>query len=251
MDWKLIELAPEPRGSPRYQTAFPERLRRALRLPRLRLRSRRMFGGSSPYIMAVCLDFFLRFAWTTTLMPSERMLRQMPSFFPLISPFTAAGEVRVASARPPTGLAGSPARSLHQAVTCTSSSAEIWRRADGRLNSPHRLPPFPGPAQVLRRGMWSVLRVESEHLSTEGFRRVQAVPLDFDDTYASRRETKEVSPTDWRALCTRAATRPSLPFGAWAGCSAALLADSTARLPPPHDLIRTPCSSLLICTGVR
>mmetsp|Transcript_32768 Transcript_32768/g.81375 ORF Transcript_32768/g.81375 Transcript_32768/m.81375 type:complete len:718 (-) Transcript_32768:130-2283(-) len=136
MDWKLLEIVPDAELQPSRRGSQFERLRRWLCWTRIRLRSQRMYGGTAPYVVAIFLDFFLRFIWTTTLIPSERMLKQMPAFFHIISPFTAA-------------------------------------------------------AEVCRRGMWSVLRVESEHLSTEGYRRVQSVPLDFDDTYASQRESKE------------------------------------------------------------
>mmetsp|Transcript_3784 Transcript_3784/g.12628 ORF Transcript_3784/g.12628 Transcript_3784/m.12628 type:complete len:689 (-) Transcript_3784:201-2267(-) len=94
-------------------------------LPSVRLRPNRMYSGRALYCVAIVLDLFLRFLWTTTLIPSERMLEQMPTFIAAVSPFTAA-------------------------------------------------------AEVFRRAMWSVLRVESEHLHTEGFRRVALVPLHFD-----------------------------------------------------------------------
>jgi hypothetical protein len=45
--------------------------------------------------------------------------------------------------------------------------------------------PFTAAAEVLRRAMWAVLRVESEHLHTEGYRRVQSVPLAFDGDVAT------------------------------------------------------------------
>lgn len=130
MDWQLLELHWEPREL----GALGRRW--CARWPRARLRQRRMYSPTALYWGAITIDFFLRFMWTTTLIPSERMLRQMPTFFPLISPFTAA-------------------------------------------------------AEVCRRAMWSVFRVESEHLHSEGFRRVQLVPLHFDDA-STRRESSEV-----------------------------------------------------------
>jgi len=136
MDWQLLEVRWHKRSAGS-RWALCGSL-----LPHVQLRQRRMFATVSMYWGAVVLDIFLRFMWTTTLIPSERMLRQMPTFFAVISPFTAA-------------------------------------------------------AEVLRRAMWSVLRVESEHLHSEGFRRVQLIPLHFDDS-AVRRESSEAYVTQQR-----------------------------------------------------
>jgi len=133
MDWKLVEVswtaARTGKASAGAEGSWPA--------VGVRMRGQRMYGGAAlPYVLAIVLDFFLRFMWTTTLIPSEHMLHQMPTFYSVITPFTFA-------------------------------------------------------AEVCRRAMWSVLRLESEHLHTEGFRRVQVVPLHFDDDDMNSRETPE------------------------------------------------------------
>ena len=51
--------------------------------------------------------------------------------------------------------------------------------------------------EILRRAMWLVLRLESEHLhNTEGFRRVDVVPLHFDHAVKEQEAKKEKAAAD-------------------------------------------------------
>jgi hypothetical protein len=99
------------------------------------LRARLMYAPVV-YWVAVVADFFLRFIWTLTLVPSDA--ESLPIAFRSIT--------------------------LH-------------------------LKPLLGAIEILRRGMWSLIRVESQHLSNyERFRRIDFIPLHFSTPKESKKE---------------------------------------------------------------
>ena len=114
------------------------------------LRERRMFQYRSVYYAAIVLDFFLRFAWTATL---------VPHWLALIS---------------------------------AEKITALW------------VLPIVSTLEMFRRAMWLVLRLESEHLhNTEGFRRVDVVPLHFDHAVGAKAQpTQDLGKTSrgWEML---------------------------------------------------
>jgi hypothetical protein len=61
---------------------------------------------------------------------------------------------------------------------------------------PQALLPLVAAGEILRRTMWAIFRLETEHLhNTEGFRRVDLIPLHFDHAPEEQQsETKERRP---------------------------------------------------------
>lgn len=56
-------------------------------------------------------------------------------------------------------------------------------------------------AEIFRRAMWSVFRVENEHLNnTLGYKRVDIVPLHFDRPAGATRDPSHKS--NWKAVVT-------------------------------------------------
>ena len=78
-------------------------------------------------------------------------------------------------------------------ATCPSL---VWRQVDV-LQKYLWLLPVLSTIEILRRAMWLVLRLESEHLhNTEGFRRVDVVPLHFDHAVKEQEAKKEKAAAD-------------------------------------------------------
>ena len=112
------------------------------------LRTRRMFASPSLYYAAVAVDAVLRFGWTATLVPHWFAFE---------------------SAEKANSLANSPTSTV-----ITTSPLVL---------------PLVIVAELGRRAMWAIFRLESEHLhNTEGFRRVEVVPLHFDHTEEGKSE---------------------------------------------------------------
>ena len=92
------------------------------------------------YYAAIAADFVFRFGWTATIVPHW------------FSVFGGGGKHE--------GHGGTPEQ-IQQLLTC--------------------IVPLISSCEIARRGMWAILRLEAEHLhNTEGFRRVDVVPLHFD-----------------------------------------------------------------------